>query len=306
MSEFSLATVNLKKSFAEQKVLKGISLQVKRGEIMGLLGPNGAGKTTLIKIIIGILNPTAGQVKLFGSKQGRNISEDIKAKIGVVFEESNLYERLNAYDNLKLFAGINGVSLKRVNNLLAEFKLETAAKRAVKTYSKGMKKRLMICRALLADPELLILDEATGGLDPISAEIIRNKVLELKKQGKSILISTHYLEEADRLCDRVAFISLGNLIAVDKPAVFKDSLHKNFLELSFAYPASNNFELSERLKSFLKPGEEYQLEDESFKLWLIIDQTVLKRAVKLNEEFKLLNINRIEADLQDVFKQVNL
>ncbi len=224
---------NLKKSFSGFKALKGINLKINKGEIVGLLGPNGAGKTTTLKILTGLLNPDQGTIKIMGTEISSQLPTSLKAKLGVVFEESNLYLRLNALDNLNLFAGINNVSRERVLELLSEYQLQDAARKEVKNFSKGMKKRLMICRALLAEPEILILDEATGGLDPISAEIIREKVLALKKEGKTVILSTHYLEEADRLCDRIAFINQGQVIALDSPAVFKDSLQDKYLELKF-------------------------------------------------------------------------
>lgn len=223
---------NLEKSFSGFKALKGINLKINQGEIVGLLGPNGAGKTTTIKILIGLLHADQGYIKILGKEINKKIPAWIKEKIGVVFEESNLYLRLNALDNLKLFAGINNVSNDKVYELLSEYQLQDAAKKEVKNFSKGMKKRLMICRALMAEPEILILDEATGGLDPISAEIIREKVLKLKEEGKTVVLSTHYLEEADRLCDRVVFINQGEIVAVDRPAAFKDGLKAKFLELN--------------------------------------------------------------------------
>ena len=223
---------NLKKSFSDFKALNGINLEIAQGEIVGLLGPNGAGKTTTIKILTGLLAADQGSIKIMGREINDQIPAWIRGKIGVVFEESNLYLRLNAFDNLKLFAGINNIKNDKIYELLSEYQLQDAAEKEVKKFSKGMKKRLMICRALLAEPEILILDEATGGLDPISAEIIREKVLALKKEGKTVVLSTHYLEEADRLCDRVAFINQGKVVTVDKPAAFKDGLKAKFLELN--------------------------------------------------------------------------
>ncbi|MGM0548218.1 MAG: ABC transporter ATP-binding protein, partial [Bacillota bacterium] len=159
---------NLTKIFSGFKALNGINLEVEKGEIVGLLGPNGAGKTTTLKILMGLLKPTEGSIKIMGEKIKKQLPTWLKNKIGVVFEESNLYLRLNAIDNLKLFAGINNVNQSKIKELLAEYHLEAAAKREIRTFSKGMKKRLMICRSLIAEPEILILDEATGGLDPIS------------------------------------------------------------------------------------------------------------------------------------------
>ena len=297
----------LKKSYGKFKALKGIDLTVEEGEIIGLLGPNGAGKTTTLKILTGLMKSDQGEIRIFGEKILINLPLWIKEKMGVVFEESNLYSRLTAVDNLNLFAGINGVSKERVDNLLEEYQLQDAAKKEVKNFSKGMKKRLMICRSLLAEPDILILDEATGGLDPISAEIIRKKVLSLKKEGKTVLLSTHYLEEADRLCDRIAFINQGQVIAVDKPAVFKDNLKEKYLVIKFLYNENTRFaQLRDLLEEIIKTGDSYKLDQNSFTLKLLIDEDVFKRAALAAEDFNLLEINKIEADLQEVFNKLNL
>jgi ABC-type multidrug transport system ATPase subunit len=297
---------NLEKTFSDFKALHGINLKINQGEIVGLLGPNGAGKTTTLKILMGLLKSDQGSIKIMGETIEGRLPTWLKEKIGVVFEESNLYLRLNALDNLNLFAGINNVSSDRVNELLAEYQLQDAAKKEVRNFSKGMKKRLMICRALLAEPEILILDEATGGLDPISAEIIRKKVLSLKKEGKTVILSTHYLEEADRLCDRVAFINQGEVLAVDSPSVFKNSLQKKYLELEFlADPAFKPAEIREFLEPILDSTDSYRLEDGVLKLQLNIDQQLFKKAETAALKFKLLDLNKVEADLQQVFNNFN-
>ena len=297
---------NLEKNFSDFKALHGINLKINEGEIVGLLGPNGAGKTTTLKILTGLLKSDQGSIKIMGETIEGRLPTWLKEKIGVVFEESNLYLRLNALDNLNLFAGINNVSTDRVSELLAEYQLQDAAKKEVRNFSKGMKKRLMICRALLAEPEILILDEATGGLDPISAEIIRKKVLSLKKEGKTVILSTHYLEEADRLCDRVAFINQGEVLAVDSPSVFKNSLQKKYLELEFL--ADRAFEPAE-IRDFLEPildsADSYRLEEGVLKLQLNIDQQLFKKAETAALKFKLLDLNKVEADLQQVFNNFN-
>ncbi|MFW5736959.1 MAG: ABC transporter ATP-binding protein [Halanaerobium sp.] len=306
MSDPIIEISNLEKDFSGFKALQGINLQVDKGEIVGLLGPNGAGKTTTLKILIGLLNSDQGNIKIMGEEIKRQLPAWLKAKIGVVFEESNLYLRLNALDNLKLFAGINNVGIDRVRKLLAEYQLQDAAEKEVRNFSKGMKKRLMICRALLAEPEILILDEATGGLDPISAEIIREKVLALKKEGKTVILSTHYLEEADRLCDRVAFINQGQVIAVDKPSVFKDSLQKTLLELEFlADPEMKEQKLELFMENILASGDSYNLQSGVLTLQLNIDQQLFKKAEAAAAKFKLLDLKKVEADLQQVFNNFN-
>lgn len=299
---------NLEKKFSDFKALRGINLEIDRGEIVGLLGPNGAGKTTTLKILTGLLKSDQGSIKIMGEKIEGQLPGWLKEKIGVVFEESNLYLRLNAFDNLNLFAGINNVSRERVNELLAEYQLQDAVKKEVRNFSKGMKKRLMICRALLAEPEILILDEATGGLDPISAEIIREKVLRLKKEGKTVILSTHYLEEADRLCDRVAFINQGEVLAVDSPSVFKNSLQKKYLELKFLLTDSQRkkeAEVKEFLESLLDSTDSYSLADGVLSLSLNIDQKLFEKAEAAASKFKLLDLNKVEADLQQVFNNFN-
>ncbi|WP_041595787.1 ABC transporter ATP-binding protein [Halanaerobium hydrogeniformans] len=307
VDDYILEIKDLKKSFGSFEALKGIDLKVNKGEIIGLLGPNGAGKTTTIKIIIGLLKADSGEINIFSENIISGLPGWIKEKIGVVFEESNLYHRLSAYDNLIFFARINNVKKAKVEELLKEYKLFDVRKKAVKNFSKGMKKRLMICRSLLAEPEILILDEATGGLDPISAEIIRKKISQLKNEGKTVLLSTHYLEEADRLCDRVAFINKGNLIALDKPSIFKDNLQQDFLELIFAYdPFSlNKKSLKRQLEVLLKKGEEFKIEEDNFYLKLFVEENLFKRLNQITDQYKLVDLKNREGDLQEVFKQIN-
>ena len=241
-----------------------------------------------------------------GQQIGRGLPGWLKSKIGVVFEESNLYLRLNALDNLKIFAGINNVSRERVLELLSEYQLQDAAQKEVKTFSKGMKKRLMICRALLAEPEILILDEATGGLDPISAEIIREKILALKKEGKTVILSTHYLEEADRLCDKIAFINQGQVIALDSPEVFKDSLQDKYLELKFLADSElTEAEIRNYIEEFLDIEDDYSLESNLIILRLNINQQLFDKAAAAASKFKFCALDKIEADLQQVFKNLN-
>lgn len=306
MNEKIIKISELRKSFSNFNALQGINLQVSKGEIVGLLGPNGAGKSTTIKILTGLLKADSGTVRIMGEEIDKGLPAWIKEKIAVVFEESNLYLRLNALDNLKLFAGINNVKDQKIQDLLLEFELQAASKKEVKKFSKGMKKRLMICRALLSDPEILILDEATGGLDPISAEIIRKKVLDFKKEDKTVVLSTHYLEEADRLCDRVAFINQGRVIAVDKPSSFKNNLKEKVLEIKLINDQEmDNLDLKKYLRKILAEGESYKLDSGVITLKLNINQDLFQKTALLSNEFKLIDLDKIEADLQQVFKNLN-
>jgi len=309
MNKKSLLKVeNLNKSFSGLHVLKDVSFEINAGQIVGLLGPNGAGKTTTIKIITGLLKADSGRVSLFSEKIASSIPPKTKAKIGVVFEENNLYSRLSAADNLKLFAGINNIKSDRIDHLLKEYQLYDVKEKKVKNFSKGMKKRLMICRSLIAEPELLIFDEATGGLDPISAEIIRNKLIEYREEGKAVLISTHYLEEADRLCDKIVFMSAGKIKAFDTTASFKDKLSDKYLRLQFLLEKDkiNLDKTKNYLNDFLSIEESLKISENKIVLKLLLKEDTFKRAALLSKKYKLLDFSKDEADLQGVFRKLNL
>jgi ABC-2 type transport system ATP-binding protein len=207
MAEPAIAVENLVKKYGKTPALQGISFQVYPGEVFGYLGPNGAGKTTTIRILAGLSSPTSGSCRILGQAAFRNPA--LYRHLGVVFEESNLYERLSGIENLRFFAALHGVPGTRAQELLQAYDLAQAAKRPVRTYSKGMKRRLLICRALLHDPEVLIMDEPTSGLDPTSASVIHAAIDTYRKQGKTIFLSTHDMAEAETLCDRVAFLNQG-------------------------------------------------------------------------------------------------
>src|SRR5690554_6551160 len=225
----------LSKSYGKVKAVNTIDFSVQEGEIFGFLGPNGAGKTTTIRILLGLEKADQGSCLIFGN-DSTNFDEKIFKKIAVVFEEKNLYLRLSGYQNLKFFADLYSIpNDDRILLLLKKFGLDAAANRQVKTYSKGMKQRLLICRALLHDPDLLILDEPTGGLDPLSLELIHQSIQEFKEAGKTVFLSTHYMEEADSLCDRLAFINQGNIIALSSPEDLKSKYGEEVLEVKFDF-----------------------------------------------------------------------
>jgi ABC-2 type transport system ATP-binding protein len=211
---------DLEKIYGAVRAVDGITFSVQPGEIFGLLGHNGAGKTTTIRMLTGRTKPTAGRAYVAGYDVVTEL-EKIKPIINLVFEDQNLYERLTGRDNLEVFADLYDAPRSRVGELLELVNLTDAAKRRVKTYSSGMKQRLLIARALINDPRLLFLDEPTRGLDPASARDLRDLVLSLSKQGTTIFLTTHYMEEADELCDRVAFLSAGKIVALDTPRALK-------------------------------------------------------------------------------------
>lgn len=210
----------LEKHYGAVRAVNGVTFSVIPGEIFGLLGHNGAGKTTTIRMLTGRTKPTAGSARVAGFDVATE-REQIKPLINLVFEDQNLYERLTGRDNLEVFADLYQAPRSRVGELLERVRLTGDAKRRVKTYSSGMKQRLLIARALINQPRLLFLDEPTRGLDPASARDLRDLVLELSKSGTTIFLTTHYMEEADELCGRVAFLSEGKIVAMDTPRALK-------------------------------------------------------------------------------------
>lgn len=210
----------LRKEFQGKIAVKDISFAVSKGEIFGLLGHNGAGKTTTIRMLTGQLRPSSGRSEIAGFE---SVHEQalIKPLIGVVAEVQNLYERMSAWENLILFAHLYGVTKTRVQETLALVQLQSRARDKVETFSNGMKQRLLIARALLHQPQVLFLDEPSRGLDPASAREVRETVKALASQGVTIFLTTHNMEEADDLCQRVAFIKGGELKALDTPQNLK-------------------------------------------------------------------------------------
>jgi len=202
-----------------------ISFSVAPGELFGVLGPNGAGKTTTVKMLTTLLIPTAGTARVLGYDVEKE-SAEIRSRIGFIFGgERGLYWRLSALDNLRYFASLYHVdpvvSKKRIPYLLELVGLADRAKEKVEGYSRGMKQRLHIARSLLHDPELLFLDEPTIGLDPVGARELRQIVRNLQAEKKTILLTTHYMFEADALCQRIAVINKGRVIALDTPEGLK-------------------------------------------------------------------------------------
>jgi ABC-2 type transport system ATP-binding protein len=210
----------LTRDYNRLRAVDGITFAVETGEIFGFLGPNGAGKTTTIKVLTGQLRPTSGTAQVAGCDVVEE-RQQLKPRIGVVFEVQNLYERLSARDNLVFAARLYGTPKRRVDQLLTQVGLADRARDRIKNYSNGMKQRLLIARALLHEPQVLFLDEPTRGLDPNVAREIRSIVASLAEQGVTVFLTTHYMEEADRLSDRVAIIDRGAIVALDTPEQLK-------------------------------------------------------------------------------------
>jgi len=222
---FQVTKGTFRRSKTQVVAVKDVSFEVDYGELFGLLGPNGAGKTTTIKLLTTMLIPTSGEATVLGHNIKKDVTK-IRQRIGIVLGgERGLYTRVSAVDNLRYFADLYGVPKnirdKRVKELLEFMGLWDRAHDRVETYSKGMKQRLHLARGLINDPELIFLDEPTIGLDPEIARDTRKMIEELVENGKTILLTTHYMFEADELCKRVAVIRNGDIAALDTPSGLK-------------------------------------------------------------------------------------
>ncbi len=195
--------------------MEGVNFHINQGEIFGFLGPNGAGKTTTINMLTGLSKITSGTVKLLGEDYSRNVKK-AQAMMGIVPDESNLYEELDGWENLGFCGALYGMDKnlreERASQLLHEFGLEEAARKPFKAYSKGMKRKLTIAAGIIHQPQILFLDEPTTGIDVAFARQIRNLIVDLHNKGTTIFLTTHYIEEAERLCERLAFIVQGKIV----------------------------------------------------------------------------------------------
>lgn len=212
----------LTKSFGNNIVLKDISFSIGNNEIFGLLGPNGAGKTTMIRIILDILRQDSGKVKILG----KDFSENIKERIGYLPEEGSLYRSNSVFSVIKYFATLKGVkdADPAINEWLKKFDLYDHRKKMVRDLSKGMQRKMMFIVSMLHKPDILILDEPFSGLDPINKKLVKNIILELKKKGITIIMSTHQMDEVERMCDRILMINKGNKVLYGK----LDEIKKKF------------------------------------------------------------------------------
>ncbi len=209
---------SLVRIFGQNRAVDGMTFHVEQGEVFGLLGPNGAGKTTTVRLLNGILPPSEGTMCVFGLDP-TTCGEDVRRRTGVLTETPALYERLSARENLEFFATLQGIHApdmnRRVNEMLEFFELASRAKDKVETFSKGMKQRLALARALIHQPPLLFLDEPTSGLDPEAAQQVNDLIASLSRaNGQTVVLATHNLFEAQRLCNRVAVMNKGKILAL--------------------------------------------------------------------------------------------
>ena len=297
----------LTKRFDGFTAVDGISFEVGEGELFGLLGPNGSGKTTTIRMLVGLSRPTAGRAKILGFDLSSGITE-AKRGIGVVPDSSNLYDELSARENLLFMAKLYGVPKdvreQKAEELLKLFGLYERRDDRFGTFSRGMKRSLTIAAALVHDPKVLFLDEPTVGLDVVAARSLRELISDLHGKGLTIVLTTHYLEEADLLCDRIAILVKGNVVEIDTPRGLKRRAEeRSVIEASFGREATDLVgDLSARL-----PGAEVVLLDETrVKIYGGDPSRVLEEIFEFSKERNLgLNaINSIKPSLEDAFVRI--
>ncbi|MGD6874225.1 ABC transporter ATP-binding protein [Sutcliffiella horikoshii] len=300
-----------KGTFHKKKVInravESISFSVNKGEVFGLLGPNGAGKTTTIKMLTTLLAPTAGTIKVLGHNP---FGEEklIRPQINFVYGgERNLYWRITARENLKYFADLYKIDKntrdKRINYLLDLVKLKDRADERVENFSKGMKQRLQIARGLINDPDILFLDEPTIGLDPIGAKDLRGIISKLSSLGKTIVLTTHYMHEADELCDRIAIIKNGKIIALDTPTNLKKVVDSStIIEITTSFPVER--ELLSSLRELENIDElQYEISDNIYKISLgsKLPYKIISNVIELLENNHILSVATRVPTLEDVY-----
>lgn len=249
----------ISKLFANQTAIEELEFNVKKGEIFGFLGPSGSGKTTMIKILTGQLNPTSGSAKVFGEDLSKLKKSEFRQRFGVLTDNSGLYGRLSIYENLKLYCQLYDVPLSTIDEVLDAVNLKAEQKKKVASLSKGMTQRVMLARALLHAPDLLFLDEPTSALDPVNTRHIYKGLRALNEKGTTIFLTTHDMEEADILCDRVAFLNKGHIQLLDTP----DRLKKKHSDFTVTVELANEEKVvlpagaegAERLYEYMKSGK---------------------------------------------------
>ncbi|KYG28406.1 ABC transporter ATP-binding protein [Priestia endophytica] len=250
---------NLVKSFGNKIALKDVSFSVKKGETIGFLGPSGSGKTTTIKILTAQLQPTGGDVKVFGTSLKKLKDPQYMKRIGVLTDNSGLYDRLTVYDNLALYCDLYEIDKRRIHEVLVDVNLVEEKKTRIQKLSKGMKQRVTLARAILHKPQLLFLDEPTSALDPVNTKHIHKGLKRLNAEGTTIFLTTHDMLEAEELCDRVAFLHNGEVRLFDAPEKLRsqhsDSTVSLLLKGQRKVVVETNEEGAKEIYNYMKQGE---------------------------------------------------
>jgi ABC-2 type transport system ATP-binding protein len=290
----------------ETVAVDGIDLEVKRNELFGLLGPNGAGKTTTIKVLTTLLLPTQGTVRILGYDVVRQ-SMEVRRRIGLVLGgERGLYYRISARQNLRYFADIYGVPLsvreKRIQEVLEKVDLTAKADIRVEDYSRGMKQRLHIAKGIIHDPELIFMDEPTIGLDPQAAREARDLIRSLVKEGKTIMLTTHYMFEADELCDRIGVIARGRIVALDTPAGLKSLVRDtSVIEVEGFGITNGDVEAINSLEEVRTVSATMCEDKQTLRVQVRDPVCVLPRITHLLEDRKVIGMRVKEPTLEDAY-----
>ena len=294
---------SLKKCFGDTQAVKDISFSVERGEFFGLLGPNGAGKTTTIRMITGVLGMDGGSVKV----DGTDLHEDFlgaKMKMGVIPEVGNIYPDLSARENIDLVGKFYGlpksVRRQRTEELLTDLGLMDRADDYARKFSKGMRQRVSIACAMVHEPPILILDEPTEGLDVMSRRLIVDKVKQINAKGSTIILTTHNIEEANRLCKRVCIINRGRIVAIDSPERLRRTAEKmQVLEVAFDRKIEPSWFLSGEITKAEECGDKWRFYTED-------PDKALEQIVRVKQEMgvKVVSLSTAGPTLEDVFVQL--
>ena len=286
---------SLKKSFGDFNAVNGIDLEIKQGECFGLLGPNGAGKSTFINMTYGTVRRTGGELSVFGFDPN-NQSREIKKRLGVVTQDNALDESLTVLENMQIYCAFIGMQknerTKRIDDLLEYMNLAHKRDALIQTLSGGMKRRLVFVRALLGRPELLILDEPTTGLDPAVRHLLWGKVRELHQSGTTIVLTTHYMHEAEVLCDRLVILNQGSLAAEGSP----QQMIQNYAP---GYVGIFNLPDADKIKTIISNSDNYIFQEDASGVYLRTQSLSNLTAFHLDHGLMPLQIR--PSNLEDVF-----
>ncbi|KGP73315.1 ABC transporter ATP-binding protein [Pontibacillus yanchengensis] len=294
---YIIETKQLTKTYKQEYAANEVNLQIPKGSIYGFLGPNGAGKTTTIRMLLGLIKPTSGQVYMFG-KPLKNHRLEILSKVGSLVENPSYYGHLNAVENLEIYRILLQAPKNRIQEVLDVVGLSSASNKKVKQYSLGMKQRLGIAIALLGDPELLILDEPTNGLDPEGIQEIRTLIQRLaEERGITILVSSHLLSEIDQMADYVGIISNGSLIFQDKIDILRRKAQPRI-----------RFQVDKKDAAWnvmLAGGYTSDIQDESIIIFNVDNEIIASVIEKLvSHNISIYRVEEVTTSLEDIFLQV--
>ena len=300
--EIAIEAKGLTRMFGDLVAVDHVEFRIYRGEVFGFLGPNGAGKTTTVRMLTGVIDPTEGTATI----QGHDIRKESllsRAHISVVPEEANVYLDLSVWQNLMLIAELHGITrhrrLQEAERLLDALGLAEKKKHKARSLSKGLRQRLMLCAALVTDPDVIFLDEPTSGLDVQSARLIRQIVCDLNRNGLTVFLTTHNMNEASEMCSRVAIIDKGCIAAIDTPEKLRSTISsRQYVEVSFAGATPEQNEL-ESLPGVLQIDED----NRTFRLYTKLPGQVVSEVVRLVDRkgLKITGLCNHKASLEDVF-----